>query len=83
MPSPQALVAFSLSLFVLLVVLRAQLGLGPNVAAAIAILASLGVGAVVDRLVPPEPDEETDLVEEEVAAEARPAGGEGGTGVVS
>jgi hypothetical protein len=70
MPSPQALVAFSLSLFLLLVVLRATLGLGPNVAATIAILVSLAVAYAVERIIPPEEDEEDDLDGESDADEA-------------
>jgi hypothetical protein len=58
MPSPQTLVAFSVSLFVLLVVLRAHLGLGPNVSAALSFVVAFSLAAVVERLVPPEPDEE-------------------------
>jgi hypothetical protein len=67
MPSPQALVAFSLSLFLLLVLLRATLGFGPNVAATIAILVSLVVGYAVERMIPPELDDEDDLSVDEEA----------------
>jgi hypothetical protein len=58
MPSPQALVAFSLSLFLLLVILRAQVGLGPNAAVAISLIGALGIALVVERLIPPEIDDD-------------------------
>lgn len=69
MPSPQALVAFVTTLFVLLIATRAGLGWSPVVSAAVSVALAVAFGAVVERRVP---DDEEDEVTQEADLEVRP-----------
>ena len=70
MPSPQSLVAFLTTLFVLLLATRTQLGLSPVVSAVVSALAALALAWIVDRRIPAE--------EDDVTEEVREADGDGG-----
>lgn len=61
MPSPQSLVVFMLTLFILLLATRTQLGLSPVAAAATSLVLALGLAWIVDRRIPPDEDEEADV----------------------
>ena len=58
MPSPQSLVAFMLTLLVLLLAARVQLGLPPLVAAGISCVLALGAGAIAHRYSPLDEEDE-------------------------
>lgn len=63
MPSPQSLVTFVTTLFILLLVTHVQYGIRPTTSAFVSSLGALLLAGVVELLLPPEPDEDDDAVE--------------------
>jgi hypothetical protein len=69
MPSPQALVTFVTTLFILLLATRLALGLPPTACAAIATILALGLAFVVERRIPHEEEEDEDDITQEADAD--------------
>jgi MFS superfamily sulfate permease-like transporter len=72
-PSPQSLVTFTTTLFVLLLATHVQLGLRALPSAAISIVLALALAWFVERRIPDEDEDEDEITQE---AEAETAGPE-------